>query len=181
MRVMKNKNSLTNTIKSKSLKKDKVNKNNKEKKNDNNNNDLNNNGNEIIKINVKEMKEKYHKLLRGTKFTHGSYDTMNRQHLFKRLRGLNNILSNTTNSNNNTIISNKAKRSPLTKKILSPGNKIKNNWSNYIKSPINKNFNIRGKETPIENIHNFTIKMKLIGLKNKQLEPNNKKMKFVKK
>ena len=29
---------------------------------------------EIKKLNVKEMKEKYHKLLRGNKFNHGSYD-----------------------------------------------------------------------------------------------------------
>ena len=69
------KNALINTCTSKSLKKEKVNKNNNDKKLDNNNNNdtNNNNGNEMKIINVKEMKENYHKLLRGNKFTHGFY------------------------------------------------------------------------------------------------------------
>ena len=32
------------------------------------------------------MKEKYHKLLKGNKFTHGSYDTTNRLYLFKKTK-----------------------------------------------------------------------------------------------
>ena len=180
------KNALGNTCTSKSLKKDKVNKNNNEKKIDNNNNNdiNNNNGNEMKKINVKEMKEKYHKLLRGNKFTHGSYDTTNRLHLLKKFRGLNNGISNTSNINNNTITSNKNKRSPLTKKgVLSPSKNITNNLSNYIKTPIKSTFNINNKEISIENSNNNNIggKLQIIGIKNKQLDTNNKKMKFVKK
>ena len=180
------KNTLGNTCTSKSLKKDKVNKNNNEKKIDNNNNNdiNNNNGNEMKKINVKEMKEKYHKLLRGNKFTHGSYDTTNRLHLLKKFRGLNNGISNTSNINNNTITSNKNKRSPLTKKgVLSPSKNITNNLSNYIKTPIKSTFNINNKEISIENSNNNNIggKLQIIGIKNKQLDTNNKKMKFVKK
>ena len=131
----KNKNTLINTLTSKSLKKDKINK---------NNNDIN--ITDMKKINVKEMKEKYHNILRGNKFTHGSYDTTNRLHLFKKFRGLNNALSNINNSNNNTITSNKNKRSPLTKKIvLSPSKNIHNNLSNFTKTPIKNKFNINNK------------------------------------
>ena len=167
----KNKNTLINTLTSKSLKKDKINK---------NNNDIN--ITDMKKINVKEMKEKYHNILRGNKFTHGSYDTTNRLHLFKKFRGLNNALSNINNSNNNTITSNKNKRSPLTKKIvLSPSKNIHNNLSNFTKTPIKNKFNINNKETSIENRNNNGRKFHIIGLKNKQLDTNNKKMKFVKK
>ncbi len=178
MRVMKNKNSLLNTLTNNSLKKDNGIKNNNNEKKLNNNN----NGNEIKKINIKEMKEKYHKLLRGNKLTHGSYDTTNRFQLFKKLRGLNNFMSTANNSTNNTMISNKIKRSPLNKKgILSPGQKMQNNLSNYIKSPNQKKFNLSIKETSIDNNHNYGVKMHMIGIKNKILDTNNKKMKFVKK
>ena len=36
------------------------------------------------KISAKEMKEKYHKFMQRNKFIHGSYDTSNRLHLFKK-------------------------------------------------------------------------------------------------
>ena len=74
-------NFILNAFTNKSLKKDKIKFINDKKINTNNN--INNN--DMKKINVKEMKEKYHNLLRGKKFTHGSYDTTNRLHLLKKL------------------------------------------------------------------------------------------------
>ena len=138
----------------------------------------------MIQLKCMEMKEKYHKLLRGNKFTHGSYDTTNRLHLLKKFRGLNNVMGTITNSINNTINSNKNKRSPMTKKnILSPSERIQNTLGNYIKTPIKNKFNITNKETSIENNNNNNAgnKFHLIGKKNKQLDTNNKKMKFIKK
>jgi hypothetical protein len=185
MREMNNKKILMNTFTSKSLKKDIFSNNEKNNDINNNKNSVNNNKNEIKKINVKEMKEKYHNLLRGNKFTHGSYDTTNRLHLFKKFQGLNNIANNVaSNINNNTITAlNKIKRSPLNKlDVISPGKKIKNNLSNYIKSPIKNKCNRNSKEIYIENNNNYKDegKLNLIGMK-KQLDANNKKMKFIKK
>ena len=185
MREMNSKKILMNTFTSKSLKKDIFSNNEKNNDINNNKNSVNNNKNEIKKINVKEMKEKYHNLLRGNKFTHGSYDTTNRLHLFKKFQGLNNITNNVaSNINNNTITAlNKIKRSPLNKlDVLSPGKKIKNNLSNYIKSPIKNKCNRNSKEIYIENNNNNKDegKLNLIGMK-KQLDANNKKMKFIKK
>ena len=180
--VKENNKNFLNGFTSKSLKKDKT-KNNNDKKETNDTNANNNNG--LKKINVKEMKEKYHKLLRGNKFTHGSYDTTNRLHILKKFRGLNNIVGTITNSNNNTITSNKNKRSPLTKKsILSPGERIQNTIGNYIKTPIKNNLNINNKDTSTENNNNNNVggnKFHLINKKIKQLDTNNKKMKFIKK
>ena len=174
-----NKNFL-NTFTSKSLKKDKNNNNNGKKEVNNANTN-----NEMKKINVKEMKEKYHKLLRGNKFTHGSYDTTNRLHLLKKFRGINNIVGTMTNSINNTTTSNKNKRSPLTKKsILSPGDRIQNTVGNYIKTPIKNQLNFNHKETSVESHNNSDVngnKLHIFGKKNKQLDTNNKKMKFIKK
>ena len=176
-----------NTLTNNSLKKDNGVKNNNNEKKLNNNN---NNGNEIKKINIKEMKEKYHKLLRGNKFTHGSYDTTNRLHLFKKFRGLNNVMNSVANNNgnNNTIAaSNKIKRNPLIKMdVLSPGKNIQNNLSHYIKSPIKNKYHKTSKEIYIENnssINNNNKnggKFNILGMK-KQMDANNKKMKFVKK
>ena len=184
IRDINHKNNALNTFTSKSLKKDKFKSNNDKKMNNNDSNiNSNNINNEMKKINVKEMKEKYHKLLRGNKFTHGSYDTANRLHLLKKFRGLNNVMGNMANSINNTITSNKNKRSPLTKKnIMSPSERIQNTMGNNIKTPIKNKFNITNKETLIENNNGNTgNKFHLIGKKSKQFDTNNKKMKFIKK
>ena len=176
-----NKNYVFNTVENKSIKKDKIKIINDKK----NNNDINNmnSTNEIKKINVKEMKEKYHKLLRGNKITHGSYDTTNRLHLLKKFRGVSNVIGNLTNSIiNNTTTTNKNKRSPLGKKnILSPSERISNNMSNYIKTPIKNRLNLTHKESSIESNTFGGNKFYMLGKKNKQLDANNKKMKFVKK
>ena len=85
--INKNRNIL-NTIESKSIKREKIKtkaKINNNMSNTNNKNNLPDNK-EIKKLNVKEMKEKYHKLLRGNKFNHGSYDIANRLHLFKKFK-----------------------------------------------------------------------------------------------
>ena len=185
---MNNKNNGLNSFTSKSLKKN-IYKNNNDRKTKNNDGNCNKiNSNEIKKINVKEMKEKYHKLLRGNKFTHGSYDTTNRMHLFKKLRGLNNVMGTVTNSINNTITSsNKNKKSPLTKKsILSPSDRVQNTVGNYIKTPNKNKMNLTNKEPSIDNNHNNNSiingnKFHLINKKNKQIDTNNKKMKFIKK
>ena len=174
-----NKNNILNTFASKNLKKDNLN-NNNDKKVINNDNNIN--VNDLKKINVKEMKEKYHKLLRGNKFTHGSYDTTSRLHILKKFRVLNNPIESMTTSINKTIISNK-KISPMNKKnILSPNERIPNTMSNFIKSPIKNKFNLSNKNTSIENYNTIGgNKFNLIGKKNKQIDTNNKKMKFIKK
>ena len=178
---MNHRNNVYNTVHNKSIKKDKIKIINDKK----NNIDINkiNSTNEIKKINVKEMKEKYHKLLRGNKITHGSYDTTNRLHLLKKFRGVSNGIGNMTSSIiNNTTTSKKNKRSPLGKKnILSPSERISNNLSNYIKTPIKNRLNLTNKESSIENNTFGGSKFYMLGKKNKQLDTNNKKMKFIKK
>ena len=181
--INKNRNIL-NTIASKSLKKEKIIKKMKQYNNvsSNNNKTIIENTEpikEVKKINVKEMKEKYHKLLRGNKNNHGSYDIANRLHLFKKFKGLNNIMDNMTNSINNTISNNK--RSRLMKKsVLSPSERLQNSMNNFIKSPIQKRFETNKEIHTIE-VNNLGNKFKLIGKKNKQMDTNNKKMKFLKK
>ena len=185
-------NFILNAFTNKSLKKDKIKFINDKKINTNNN--INNN--DMKKINVKEMKEKYHNLLRGKKFTHGSYDTTNRLHLLKKFRALNNPLGNISNNiiNNtitNTINSHKYKRSPLTKNnILSPNERNQNILKNYNKTPIKNKINKNNKDNIMENnnINNINNKdivgnkyQYISNKKNKQLDINNKKMKFVKK
>ena len=180
--INKNRNIL-NTIESKSMKREKIKtkaKINNNMSNTNNKNNIPENNKEIKKLNVKEMKEKYHKLLRGNKFNHGSYDIANRLHLFKKFKGLNTIMDNMTNSINTTINENKYKRSPLTKKILSPSERLQNSLNNYIKTPIKKRFETNKEINTIEVI-NLENKFKLIEKKNKQIDTNNKKMKFLKK
>ena len=178
---MQNKNFAYNTVNNKSIKKDKIKIINDKK----NNNDINkiNSTHEIKKINVKEMKENYHKLLKGNKITHGSYDTANRLHLLKKFRGVSNGIGNMTNNIiNNTTTSNKNKRSPLGKKnILSPSERISNDLSNYIKTPNKNKLNLTHKESSIENNTFVGSKFYMLGKKNKQLDTNNKKMKFIKK
>ena len=177
---LNNKNNIYKTITNKSLKNDKI-KNINDNKN-NINNDMNINSNELKTIKAKEMKEKYHKLLRGNKITHGSYDTNNRLHLFKKLKGVNNVISSVTNSINNTTTNNN-KRSPLMKKgVLSPSERINSNMSNYIKTQIKNKFNMTQKESSIENNNTITgNKFHLMGKKNKIVDTNNKRMKFIKK
>ena len=121
------------------------------------------------------MKEKYHKLIRGNKLNHGSYDIANRIPLYKKFRGLHKIMDNVTNSINSTIntyITNK--RSPLVKKsVLSPSERIQNNVSNFIKTPNKMMHEERNKEfTTIEVTNNFRNKIKIIGNKNKQVDSN---------
>ena len=173
-----------NTTESKSIKKEKIIKKNKQ-------NNINNETNiekpesskEVKKLNVKEMKEKYHKLLRGNKFSHGSYDIANRLHLFKKFKGLNNIVGNITNSINinSTISAIKNKREPLIKKnVLSPSERIQNSLNNFIKTPVKNRFEKIRENATIE-VTNLENKLKLIGKENKHMDSNNKKMKFIKK
>ena len=181
--ISNNKNKGISAFTSKSLKKDKY-KTIRDKKIINTENNIISNNTEMKKINVKEMKEKYHKLLRGNKITHGSYDTANRLHLFKKFRGLNNGIISMTNSINNTISSNQNKRSPFTKKsILSPSERIQKTMTNFIKTSIKNKLSITNKETSIENNNNIIgeNKFQLINKKNKNLDTNNKRMKFIKK
>ena len=179
----KNKNVL-NTIASKSMKKEKMIKKMKQSNNERNPNDKTNIENpettkEVKKINVKEMKEKYHKLLRGNKNNHGSYDIANRLHLFKKFKGLNNIMDNMTYSINNTTTNNK--RSPFVKKdVFSPSERLPTGINTFIKSPIPKRYETNKEIHTIE-IKNLGSKFKLIEKRNKHIDSNNKKMKFLKK
>ena len=179
----KNKNVL-NTIASKSMKKEKMIKKMKQSNNERNPNDKTNIENpettkEVKKINVKEMKEKYHKLLRGNKNNHGSYDIANRLHLFKKFKGLNNIMDNMTYSINNTTTNNK--RSPFVKKeVFSPSERLQTGINTFIKSPIPKRYETNKEIHTIE-IKNLGSKFKLIEKRNKHMDSNNKKMKFLKK
>ena len=177
-------NPILNTITSKSIKKEKISNKTKQKNLTNKTNiekDKTESTKEVKKLNVKEMKEKYHKLLRGNKFNHGSYDIVNRMHLFKKFRGLNNLMNNMTSSINNTINVNKNKRSPLVKKnILSPSERIQNTLSNLIKTPI-KNRLEKSRENATIEVTNLGNRFKFIGKGNKHMDSNNKKMKFLKK
>ena len=165
------------------------NENDKNKNINDKNNTYNNKttNNEIRKLNVKEMKEKYHKLLRGNKATHGSYDTTNRFHLYKRFKAVNGIMGNMTNITNsiinNTMTSIKNKRSPLTKKgVLSPSERISNNMTKYINTPIKNMLNMTHKESSIENNNMLSgNKFFLMEKRKKKYDINNKKLKYVKK
>ena len=135
-------NNKNNILSKKNLKKE------KEKK------DINNK-NEVKKINAKEMKEKYHKLLKENTFTHGSYDNQNRLHLFKKFKTLNKNNENLSNTNsysiNNKTISSKNNKSPITKKyILSPSEKIKDIINNYIKTPIKSRYSVTHKQSKFD-------------------------------
>ena len=175
----------TNNYNSKSLKKEICkNKTINVNENMNNNNVINNNNTistGVRKMNAKEMKEKYHKLLRGNKFTHGSYDTENRLHLLKKFRGLNS-LGTMANTIINTTITSSNKRSPLIKKnILSPSERIPNNISNYIKTPIKRKV-ITNKDPVIEKKSAFEgKKVIMIDKRSKQTDTNNKRMRYIQK
>ena len=177
-------NPILKTITSKSIKKEKIANKMKYKNLNNKTNiekDKTESAKEVKKLNVKEMKEKYHKLLRGNKFNHGSYDIANRMHLFKKFKGLNNLMNNMTSSINNTISVNKNKRSPLIKKnVLSPSERIQNTLSNLIKTPI-KNRPEKNRESATIEVTNLGNRFKFIGKNNKHMDSNNKKMKFLKK
>ena len=154
--------------------------------------------NKFKKISAKEMKEKYHKFMQGNKFIHGSYDTSNRLHLFKKFSSLYN--SHNTNNNNITEISQRKIldiKSPFKiNNILStPGSKISNqtissnlnnnmlgsNYKNYVRTSYRKKMQM-GKKEGIQEKNKYFI-YKINGLKNKIFisDANNKKMKFVKK
>ena len=155
------------------------------------------------KISAKEMQEKYHKFMLGNKIIHGSYDTSNRMHLFKKFHYLYN--NNTNNNNNNNTINNTTNISH--KKILDKKSPFK--FNNIINTPANilmdknsntiNSFNTIGhsynnyektykgkiqlhKKEPI-NDKNRNLFYRINGLKNKIFisDTNNKKMKYVKK
>ena len=149
--------------------------------------------NKYKKISAKKMKEKYHKFMQRNKFIHGSYDTSNRLHLFKKFSSLYN--SHNTNANNITEISQRKIldiKSPfkINNIISTPGSKISNkNLNLNLNLNINKNnekFSHRktiqmGKKETQEKNKYFIYKIN--GLKNKIFisDSNNKKMKFIKK
>ena len=184
--INKNHNIL-NTITNKSFKNDKI---MKLKKNidENNKDDKTNidkfeNNKYFKKLNVKEMKEEYHKLLRKNKFNHGSYDIANRIPLSRKFIGLSNILRNFNSSINNTFNLNTNKRNPLLKKnVLIPSERLQNSLNEYINTPIKNTLNEKKEKSTIE-VTKIKTKLKMIGKGNKNIniDSNNKKMKFIKK
>ena len=152
----------------------------------------------IKKISAVEMKKKYHKFMQGNKYIHGSYDTSNRLHLFKKFSSLYN--NHNTNLNNITEISQRKiidKNSPfkISNIINTPGSKISNknvrssltknifgsNLKNYDKTTFKKKIQINKKDDTQDK--NKYLIYKINGFKNKIIisDGNNKKMKFVKK
>ena len=153
------------------------------------------------KISAKEMKEKYHKFIQGNKYIHGSYDTSNRLHLFKKFSSLYNNHNTHNNTNNITEISHRKIldiKSPfkINHKINTPGIKLSNN---NVTNNLNKRTNL-GSNYKINDKNKYKNKIqtqkregtqeknkyfiyKINGLKNKIFitDANNKKMKFVKK
>ena len=184
--INKNHNIL-NTITNKSFKNDKI---MKLKKNidENNKDDKTNidkfeNNKYFKKLNVKEMKEEYHKLLRKNKFNHGSYDIANRIPLSRKFIGLSNILRNFNSSINNTFNLNTNKRNPLLKKnVLIPSERLQNSLNEYINTPIKNTLNEKKEKSTIE-VTKIKTKLKMIGKGNKNIniDSNNKKMKLIKK
>ena len=155
--------------------------------------------NKYKKISAKEMKEKYHKFMQGNKYIHGSYDTSNRLHLFKKFSSLYN--SHNTNTNNITEISQRKildSKSPfkINYIISTPGSKISNkyrnsnlnnnilgtNFKNFDKASFKRKMQMNNKKDISQEKNKFFI-YKINGLKNKIFisDSNNKKMKFVKK
>ena len=152
----------------------------------------------IKKINTKEMKEKYHKFIQRNKIIHGSYDTSNRLHIFKKFSSLYN--NSNVNSNNNTTEISHGKifdiKSPFkySNIINTPGNKVlntndssantnkvANSYKNHEKSSQLKKLKMKKKEIIQDKNKHFLFKIN--GLKNQIFicDVNNKKMKFVKK
>jgi len=152
------------------------------------------------KISVKEMQEKYHKFMLGNKIIHGSYDTSNRFHLFKKFH----YLYNNNNPNNNTINNtiNISHKKILDKKSPFKFNNIINTPLNMLMDKNNSNFNnfntighsynnyekvYKGKmqlhkKEPV-NDKNRNLFYRINGLKNKIYisDTNNSKMKYIKK
>ena len=184
--INKNHNIL-NTITNKSFKNDKImklKKNIDENNKDNKTNiDKFENNKYFKKLNVKEMKEEYHKLLRKNKFNHGSYDIANRIPLSRKFIGLSNILRNFNSSINNTFNLNTNKRNPLLKKnVLIPSERLQNSLNEYINTPIKNTLNEKKEKSTIE-VTKIKTKLKMIGKGNKNIniDSNNKKMKLIKK
>ena len=158
------------------------------------NNDMSEN--KYRKISAKEMKEKYHKFMQGNKIIHGSYDTSNRLHLFKKFSSL----YNSHNVNINEISQRKTLdiKSPFKINCIinTPGSKISNknvnsnissniilesNIKNYERISFKRNKQIH-KNDGIKDKNKYFI-YKINSLKNKTSisDNNNKKMKYVKK
>ena len=153
------------------------------------------------KISAKEMKEKYHKFIMGNKIIHGSYDTSNRLHIFKKFTSLyNNTNANSNTINNITDIPNKKTldiKSPYKFNIINtPASKLMNNvsniksinmtgnsYKNYEKSSYKAKMPFHKKEGTLTYNKNKHLLYKVNGLKNHILicDTNNKKMKYIKK
>ena len=149
----------------------------------------------IKKISTKEMKEKYHKFIQRNKIIHGSYDTSNRLHIFKKFSSLYNsnvINNNITDISHGKIVDIKSPNK-YTNNFNTEGNKVLktnegntntnmvgNSYKNHEKSSYTKKMTILKKEFQDKNKH-FIYKIN--GLKNQIFisDINNKKMKFVKK
>ena len=109
-------------------------------------NSKNTSKNKLKKISAKEMKEKYHKFMNGNKIIHGSYDTSNRLHLFKKFSSLynnSNMNNYNFNFNNITEISHR--------KIIDKKSPYK--FSNILNTPANKNLNKN-----VNNINNNIVR-----------------------
>jgi len=152
------------------------------------------------KVSAKEMQAKYHKFMLGNKIIHGSYDTSNRFHLFKKFHYLYNNNNANNNSINNTInISHKKildKKSPFKFNNIfnTPANMLMNKNASNINSfnTIDHSYNnyekiYKGKiqlhkKEPI-NDKKRNLFYRINGLKNKIFisDTNNRKMKYVKK
>ena len=156
--------------------------------------------NKLKTISAKEMKEKYHKFIMGNKIIHGSYDTSNRLHLFKKFNYLyknNNSISKTINNTNishkkiidikspynfNNIVGKSAhKKMNKNSCKINSFNEKGNSYKIYEKTTLNGKTKLHKKEE----IHgkNKHIFYKINGIKNRIFigDTNNKKMKYVKK
>ena len=144
----------------------------------------------LKKVSAREMKEKYHKLMQGNKIIHGSYDTSQRLHLFKKFSLLhgstyNNIInSNVFNRNNISEILQKkkyTKKFPISKKnLISPGAKIPH-VMNKDKTP-KKEKEIKFQKNKEQDKAKIVYKkINLLKNTNENEDLNNKKMKYAKK
>ena len=152
------------------------------------------------KISAKEMQKKYHKFMLGNKIIHGSYDTSNRLHLFKKFH----YLYNNNNPNNNTInnTTNISHKKILDKKSPFKFNNIINTPANMLMDKNTSNINsfntIGHSSNNYEKIYKGKIQLhkkdpindkkrnlfyRINGLKNKIFisDTNNTKMKYLKK
>ena len=144
----------------------------------------------VKKISAREMKEKYHKLMQGSKIIHGSYDTSNRMHLFKKFSLLhgttyNSIInSNVFNRNNISEILQKkkyTKKFPISKKnLISPGAKIPHAM-NKDKTPLKEREIKVQKNKEQEKAKVVFKKINIIKNMNENEDLNNRRMRYVKK